>query len=114
METRHIGKLLRKFRKMRGLTVRDVVIRLHDDFQIDVADKTIYGWESDQSFPRTQTLLCLCELYHIDSISDSLSKNVSGENFPITTSERKLIQKFREHPQLQDAIWRILDTPAEK
>ena len=100
---------------MRGLTIRDVVIRLHDDYQIDVADKTVYGWESDQSFPRTQTLLCLCEIYHIDNLPDSFSsKASSGENFPITPRERKLIQKFREHQELQDVIWRILDAPTEK
>lgn len=107
MKGRHIGEILKKYRKQRGWTVSDVAIQLRDHYEVNVAEKTIYGWESDQSYPRTETLLILCELYQIENFSSDFTEGVSNE-FPITPEERKLIKKYRQHPELQNAIKKLL------
>ena len=107
-----IGSTLKTYRKMRGWTVTDVVIKLRDLYHLDVAEKTVYGWESDQSLPRAKTLLALCELYQIDHLSQGVTMPSSVKDFPITSEEMDLIKKYRQHPELQDAVQRLLDAPA--
>ena len=113
MKGMQIGSALRKMRKSHGWTVNDVVVRLHDEYKMDVAAKTVYGWESDQCYPRTETLLVLCEMYQMDNISEDLL-NSSGGSFPITADERHLIELYRKHPELQSAVKRVLDVPPEE
>ena len=55
MRNELIPKVLKEYRKRNHYSVKDVSIRLmeHD---IDVAPKTIYGWESGQAQPTESTL----------------------------------------------------------
>jgi transcriptional regulator with XRE-family HTH domain len=114
MKSKQIGDILRKERKRHGWSVNDVVIKLKDDYDLDVAEKTVYGWESDQSYPRTETLLVLCELYRIEDIAEGLLKAPAIGEFQITTDERDVIMKYREHPELQNVVKRVLDVPEEE
>ena len=59
MKNIQIGAALKTMRKNRGWTIHDVVVQLNDLYNIAVAEKTVYGWESDQAYPRTETLLLL-------------------------------------------------------
>ena len=70
MRNELIPKVLKEYRKRNHYSVKDVSIRLmeHD---IDVAPKTIYGWESGQAQPTADTLLLLCEIYKIPDILNS-------------------------------------------
>jgi transcriptional regulator with XRE-family HTH domain len=111
MKSRQIGEILKKERKRHGWTVSDVVIRLRDQYQLDVAEKTVYGWESDQSYPRTETLLVLCEMYRIEDIAEGLLNAPPAGEFHITTDERDVIMKYRQHPDLQSVVKRVLDVP---
>ncbi len=111
MKSRKIGELLRKQRKKHGWTIRDVVIRLQDRYNLNIAEKTVYGWESDQSYPRTETLLLLCELYHMEDIAEILMNDSPTGEFPITPDERNLIEQYRNHPELQSVVKRVLDVP---
>ena len=69
MKNIQIGAALKTMRKNRGWTIHDVVVQLNDLYNIAVAEKTVYGWESDQAYPRTETLLLLCELYQSDAFT---------------------------------------------
>jgi transcriptional regulator with XRE-family HTH domain len=113
MKSRLIGSVLKKERLRHGWTINDVVIRLKDDYNLTVAKKTIYGWESDQSYPRTETLLVLCELYRIEDIAEGLLKAPAVGEFQITADERDIIMKYRQHPKLQNVVKRVLDVPDE-
>lgn len=48
MKNEMIAKVLKELRKKNSLTVHDVVVKLSDK-SINVADKTLYGWESGVS-----------------------------------------------------------------
>ena len=50
MKNEMIAKVLKELRKQNSLTVHDVVLKLSDK-AINVADKTLYGWESGQAQP---------------------------------------------------------------
>jgi transcriptional regulator with XRE-family HTH domain len=113
MKSRQIGNVLRSERVRHGWSVDDVANRLRDDYNLDVAKKTIYGWESDQSYPRTETLLILCDLYQIDDIAEVLLKAPAIAEFQITSDERDVIIKYRQHPTLQNVVKRVLNVPDE-
>lgn len=114
MKSIQIGAILKALRKNRGWTVHDVVMHLHDEYEIDVAEKTIYGWESDQAYPRTETLLVLCEMYQADSMVSGLLHIPTDKTFPITADERHVIEMYRKHPELQGAVKRVLMVPPKK
>lgn len=113
MKNKQIGEALRMYREQRNWTVSDIVLKLRNEYQINVSGKTVYGWESDQSYPRTKTLLALCEIYQIDDIAEGLLNNPPTGDFPITSDERDFIEKCRRHPELRSAVKRVLDVPRE-
>jgi transcriptional regulator with XRE-family HTH domain len=114
MKNIQIGAALKTMRKNRGWTIHDVVVQLNDLYNIAVAEKTVYGWESDQTYPRTETLLLLCELYQSDTFTGNLLHIPADKSFPITADERHVIEMYRRHPELQSAVKRVLDVPVKK
>lgn len=109
MLNQKIGAALRFHRKRNGLSVRDVAIALENEYQLKVAEKTIYGWESNQAHPTTDTFLILCELYQIHNISKAFSDTPDSLDFGITADEKKLIMAYRNHPDMQKAVNQLLD-----
>lgn len=107
MKNENISKVLKAYRKQNNYSVRDVAAKLKDNSLV-VAEKTIYGWESGQTQPDADTLLVLCDIYNIDDILATFGYSDS-ENFHITKHEQSLIMNYRKHPELQDAIDKLLD-----
>lgn len=62
-----IGATLKNARKDAGLSVKDVRQMLLKN-NIDVAEKTIYGWENDFCYPNIKTFLLLCNLYGMKDV----------------------------------------------
>ena len=106
MKNIQIGAALKTMRKNRGWTIHDVVVQLNDLYNIAVAEKTVYGWESDQAD--------LCELYQSDTFTGNLLHIPADKSFPITADERHVIEMYRRHPELQSAVKRVLDVPVKK
>lgn len=102
MKNDYIPKVLKEYRKKNHYKVSDVSMLLRDR-SIEVAPKTIYGWESGQANPSADMLLTLCELYNITDILSAFGYSTQ-ENFQITASERALIESYRKHPELQEAV----------
>ena len=108
MKNDQIGVMLKKYRKMNVLTVSDVVLELNDKYGVQVAEKTVYGWESNQAHPTTDVFVALCDIYKINNISDVFnSKEPKG--FPITAEERKVIENYRQHPEMRGAVRKLLN-----
>lgn len=111
MKNTKIGDMLKKYRKMNSMTVADVVTKLDQKYSIKVAEKTVYGWESNQAHPTTDTFVVLCEMYKINDLSDALNpvpaKN--GRDMTISREERKIIERYRNHPELQTIVRKVLD-----
>lgn len=108
MKNEYIPKVLKEYRKKNQFTVNDVSLMLHER-SIEVAPKTIYGWESGQANPSADMLLTLCEMYNITDILSVFGYTEDDSFFHVTPSERALIESYRKHPELQKAVNKLLD-----
>lgn len=108
-----IGDSLKKYRKAMGLTVPQVSAIMQKNYDLKVAAKTIYGWESNQCYPPTQKMLALCEIYQINDIGMSFAPKKDSRNFVITPLERKIVQGFRDNPEMRPAVCRLLGIDAD-
>lgn len=103
-----IAKVLKEYRKQNRFSVKDVVCKLENK-SIHVAEKTVYGWENGQSQPNIDTLLVLCEIYNIQDIMGTFGYKNPDKNLQITDFEKKLILNLRKHPEMLDAVKKLLD-----
>lgn len=111
MKNEQIGKVLKKYRKINALSVQDVALELSERYGVNIAEKTIYGWESNQSAPPSPLLIALCDIYKISNITELFAEVSTPTNFAITADERQLIENYRRNPELQFAVRKILDLP---
>ena len=102
MRNQNIAKVLKEYRKRNHLSVNDVSILL-EDRSFTAAPKTIYGWESGQANPSADILLTLCDLYNITDILEAFGYD-SNENFHVTPYERTIIEAYRAHPEMHEAV----------
>ena len=109
MRNDQIGEFLRKYRKLNEFTIRDVILELSDRYGVNVAEKTVYGWESNQAHPTSDMFVALCDIYSINNISEAFSDSSENKGFLITPDERMLVEHYRKNPDLQAAIRKILD-----
>lgn len=106
MKNANIAKVLKEQRKRNNFSVEDVAIKLEAK-NINVATKTIYGWESGQAQPDADTLLILCEIYHISDILGSFGYQ-PNTSIQLTQFEKQLIINYRQQPKMQEAVKRLL------
>lgn len=113
MRNEYIPKALKEYRKKNQLTVKDVSLLLHNR-SLEVAPKTIYGWESGQANPSADMLLTLCELYNISDILSAFGY-AEGDELHLSATECALIRSYRKHPELHPAVHKLLDLkPAQR
>ena len=60
-----IGRMLKRLRKEHNMTVKDVKQRLHDDYGVDVAEKTLYNWERDEGTPELSLIPVIAEIFGV-------------------------------------------------
>lgn len=93
MKNRKIAEVLKAYRKMNNLSVRDVT-ELLEEKSLKVAEKTVYGWESSATQPDADTLLLLCDIYNIDNILGTFGYT-DEEPINLTKHEHHLIEQYR-------------------
>jgi transcriptional regulator with XRE-family HTH domain len=108
MKNNKIGEMLKKYRKLNALSIADVVVELQDKYGVNVAEKTVYGWESNQAHPTSDVFVALCDIYRINNITDVFNSD-EPKGFHITAEERQLIEHYREHPEMHTVIQKILN-----
>lgn len=108
MKNLNISKVLKYYRKQNKLSVTEVSVLLKDN-NLSVAPKTIYGWESGQTQPDADTLLLLCKIYGIENILETFGyENGSTSPIILTEFEETLIMRYRETPEMQNAVHKLL------
>lgn len=114
MKNPKIALVLKQYRKKRNLTVQQVADTLAAH-GYHVAPKTIYGWENGATQPDSDTLMFLCELYDIKDILFSFGYRETPKNlFTLNSLEKELIQNYRSHPNMQEAVLKLLDVVPQK
>lgn len=112
MKNNNIAKVLKEYRKRNDLSVREVSSLLEEK-ELAVAEKTIYGWENGQSQPDADTLLILCDIYKIENILGTFGYK-NDKDMHISRKETLLIEQFRKHPEMQNAVMKLLDINSEE
>lgn len=110
MKNPQIARVLKYYRKLNNFSVNEVS-ELLTEYGTSAAPKTIYGWENGTTQPDADTLMLLCELYHIENILESFGYKEQSEktNLILTKHEKKLILKYRENVAMQSAVNKLLN-----
>ena len=108
MKNPRIGEMLKKYRKLNRMSVRDVCEKLKEYYDLDVAEKTVYGWESNQAHPTADVFLIICDLYRIDSISSAFSEPGKDGQLVLSREEEELVKNYRRYPSFQPAVRQLL------
>lgn len=115
MKNPNIARVLKYYRNIRNLSVNEVsnILREQDNY---AAPKTIYGWESGHTQPDADTLMFLCELYQIEDILGAFGykENEDSPALHLSPKEMQIIQKYREHTHMQQAVDKLLEIEEEK
>lgn len=84
---------------------------------LNITDGTISNYEKGIAFPRWDKIIKLCEILDVDpnylfwdDLSDKLRNKIEKETSDATKKEEQtVIQAYREHPEMQQAIYKMLD-----
>lgn len=71
-----IADILKKSRKECNLSPEYVVNELKSN-GINIAEKTLYGYEAGRNNPNADTFLCLCKIYNISSFDIFFDENTN-------------------------------------
>ena len=102
---------MRKCKAQEGYYIKPQPFSEAQRSPLPVAPKTIYGWESGQTQPDADTLLILCKIYNIDNILGTFGYNDSMDNMFLSEEERTLILRYRDCPEMQNAVKKLLEMP---
>lgn len=106
MSREYIAKKLKELRNKSGFTVYQV------GELVGKSGKTVSAWENNRGQPDAEMLMKLCDIYKVEDIlaefrdESNLSK---ADDFSISDFEKKLICAYRNHPDMQGAINKMLD-----
>jgi len=110
---KQIADLLKDMRLEKDLKGPEVVRLLKQRFDIELSDKTLYGYENGVSSPNIPTFLALCDIYEIEDVLGALEKTRPHRR-TLSPTEERLIKYFKAaSPELQEAALRMLQ-PVEK
>ena len=88
----NIGEKLKFLRESNSMTRKEAVDKLRE-FNIDISDKTLYGYESGRNSANADMFLALCKIYKCNNIMEVFSNTVDDVLF--TNAEWELIEKHR-------------------
>ena len=60
---KNVGKRLQELREQKGLTIKDVVELLSQDYYCGIDEKSIRRYEKGEFLPKIDNLICFAELY---------------------------------------------------
>lgn len=105
---KQIADLLKDKRLELGLTGLEVVQRLKQQYDIDLSDKTLYGYERAVSTPNVPLFLALCKIYEIEDVAGSLERAKTRRR-ALTVTEERLVTYFRQaSPEAQELALKML------
>ena len=106
---KEIMQKLRKVRKSKDITIDELYHFLLEN-NVQVAKKTVYGWDSATTTPNVKTFLLICKFYGIKDVYSLLEVYMPEDDIlSISNKEKKLIEQFREKKEYQKPILKLLD-----
>lgn len=97
-----VAKNILFYRKQRKLSQKALAE------QIGVKHNTISAWESCTNDVDIESLFKICDILDVH-INTMMEINDETNNFPMSSEEKKLLIEYRNHPEMQPAINKMLD-----
>lgn len=106
---KEIMQKLREVRKSKDITI-DELYRFLLENNVQVAKKTVYGWDSATTTPNIKTFLLMCKFYGIKDVYSLLEVDMPEDDIlPISNIEKELIEQFRKKKEYKKPIMKLLD-----
>jgi len=102
MSRETIAKVLKRLRIQSGLTA-DQVGEL-----LGKSGKTVNAWENNRGQPDAEALMMLCDIYKVQNILEEFKDVPERKQILPSKKEECLILAYRAHPEMQDAVNRLL------
>lgn len=67
--------VLKVIKREKKISIKDVVEYLKQEANVEIAEKTVYGWENLSSRPDVVCFMALCNLYEIENIQGLFHDN---------------------------------------
>ncbi len=103
MSRETIAKALKRLREQSGLTADDV------GELVGKSGKTVNAWENNRGQPDVDTFFQLCDIYNVGDILAEFKENSPQNVFSLSNHEKKLVTAYRNKPELQYSIDKLLD-----
>lgn len=105
---KQVANLLKDKRLECGLTGVEVVQRLKQQYDIDLSDKTLYGYERAVSSPSIPIFLALCRIYEVEDVAEALEGSKTRRR-SLSATEERLVRYFRQaSPEAQELALKML------
>lgn len=109
MSREYIANTLKRLREARGLTANEV------GALVGKSGKTVNAWENNRGQPDAEMLIKLCDIYKVEDILAEFKAGMldtasieKHETITLTTHEEKVIIAYRNSPEMQDAVDKLL------
>ena len=83
-------------------------LQIHYEFSLPPVTKSDTLPEQAVIQPDADTLLVLCKIYKIDNILETFGYQPPSEELFLSKEEHELIQKYRQHEEMQNAVKKLL------
>ena len=110
MSKEYIASVLKRLRLKSGLTADEV------GKMVGKSGKTVNGWENARSQPDAEILLQLCDIYKVEDIMfefREIKEVIVNKQFTLTAHEKRVITAYRNKPEMQPAIDKLLGIEEE-
>lgn len=108
-----IADMLKDKRLECGLKGQEVTQRLKLQYDIELSDKTLYGYENAVSSPNIPTFLALCKIYGVEDVAAAIEHSKPRRR-TLSLTEETLIQYFRvASPEAQELALKMLKPQEE-
>lgn len=107
MSRETIAKALKRLREQSGLTADQV------GEMVGKSGKTVNAWENNRGQPDAEMLMLLCDIYNVSDILAEF-RDEPKEAFAVSEHEKSVITEYRNNPDMQNAVDRLLGVNRDK
>lgn len=106
---KEIMQKLKGVRKSKDISIDELYHFLLEN-NVQVAKKTVYGWDNAITTPNVKIFLLMCKFYDIKDVYSLLEIDMPEDDIlPISNIEKELIEQFRKKEEYQMSILKLLD-----
>ncbi len=106
MSRKEVAAALKRLREKSGLTANEV------GALVGKSGKTVNAWENNRGQPDAEMLMKLCDIYNVKDILAEFRAEPLNAPENISDHEKFLILAYRAHPEMQQAVDRLLGVEA--